>query len=135
MKTHIITIAAMAAAMLAGCNRVEPEEVLLTREDISLTIKGTDQVSFNRNDFQLGFNDQRNEFRVVNDRLAQWFVLQCSATPVHEGQEITGTLEYTTDTVPKRLDNLSFIVQKISDDGLIWLWNSSRKIGIVVKII
>lgn len=133
MKKHIISIAVLTLAMLTGCNRVEPTEVLLNREDISLTIRGTEQVSFNNNDFQLGFNDKRNEFRVTDDKLAQWFILECSEMPVEKGQQLTGTLEYTTETVPKKISNLTLTVQKVSEDGQIWLWNDNRQIGIIVK--
>lgn len=133
MNRHITAILSILTFVCAGCNTAEPEEVLLPREDISLTIRGKLHISFSSDTFQTGFNEQRNEFRVTDDKLGEWFVLRCSEMPVETGQELNGSLEYSTDTVPQKHDRLTFSVQKMSDDGLIWLWNETRKIGIVVK--
>lgn len=133
MKTHYINIALIAAAMLTGCNTVGPEEALMPLDDISLTIKGEKQFKYSKDNFQLGFNDKEVVFRVTEDKLAHWFVLDCNELPTNEGQKIKATLEYSTDTSTKKLKDLEFVVQKTSDDGLIWLWNSSRQIGVILK--
>ena len=47
---------------LAGCNRYSPEEYLLPREDISLTVKGELILTYDPLTFQLGYNDGIGEF-------------------------------------------------------------------------
>ena len=86
MKTHYINIALIAAAMLTGCNTVGPEEALMPLDDISLTIKGEKQFKYSKDNFQLGFNDKEVVFRVTEDKLAHWFVLDCNELPTNEDQ-------------------------------------------------
>lgn len=127
-----IIYTAIAVTCLSSCN-FDVDEVLLSRSDISLTIKGELQMSFNENTCQLGHNTGRNEFRVYDEKLANFFIVRCSAAPTSEGQKLTADIEYTTATDVKTMKGLEFEVQKISSDGLIWMWEKKKKIGIVVK--
>jgi hypothetical protein len=128
---RIIYIA--AAVLIVSACRYDIDEILLSRDDISLTIKGELQMSFNENTCQLGYNTGRNEFRVYDEKLSDWFIVRCSAKPTSEGQEFTAELEYTTTADTRKLKGLHMEVQKISSDGMIWLWEKDKKIGIVVK--
>lgn len=128
---RIIYISAATLA-LTSCG-LDVDEVLLQRNDISLTIKGEPQMSFNENTCQLGYNTDRNEFRVYDEKLANWFIVSCSVRPTSEGQEVTADLEYTTPKDTKRLHDLELEVMKVSTDGLVWMWENDKKIGIVVK--
>jgi hypothetical protein len=121
-----------AALALTAC-RHDVDEVLLGRSDISLTIKDELLVSFNENTCQLGYNTDRNEFRVYDEKFANWFILKCSADPTSEGQKIKADLEYTTDKDVKSLTGLELSVVKTSPEGLIWLWEDEKKIGIIIK--
>lgn len=121
-----------AALALTAC-RHDVDEVLLGRSDISLTIKDELLVSFNENTCQLGYNTDRNEFRVYDEKFANWFILKCSADPTSEGQKIKADLEYTTDKDVKSLTGLELSVVKTSQEGLIWLWEDEKKIGIIIK--
>lgn len=130
MKRFIYIASAMLA--FASC-QYNVEEILLSRSDISLTVKGELEMTFDENTCQLGYNTGRNEFRVYDEKLANWFVLRCSAKPTSEGQKITADLEYTTADDVKTLTGLEFTVEDTNSDGFIWLWNRDKKIGIVVK--
>lgn len=130
MRRYIYIV--LAALALSAC-RYDVDEILLTRSDISLTVKGELQMAFNENTCQLGYNSARNEFRVYDEKLSDWFILRCSTSPTTEGQELTADLEYTTRTDTKHIREAEFRVEKVSAEGLIWLWNKDRKIGIVVK--
>lgn len=118
---------------LSACQFYNIDEVLLSRSDISLTMKGELQMSFDQNTYQIGFNTGRNEYRVYDEKLENWFILRCSAQPTSEGQEIKATLEYTVKGDTKTLNDLEFVVERTSSEGLIWLWNRDKKIGVVVK--
>lgn len=132
MMKRLILIAITVIAA-AGCNRFDIDELLLQREDVSLTVKGTEEFSYNPDTCQLGYNDESNEFRVFDDNAGHWFKIRCSASPDTEGQIIKATLNYTTKDDNKSLRDIEMTVRKISDDGRVWLWSDSRKIGIVVK--
>lgn len=119
--------------LLSSCDRFQPEELLLPKSDISLTIKGEDQIRYDQKTWQLGHNAEKNEFRAVNDKLTDWMILRCNATPSTVGQSVTAYLEYTTSNDTKKLNALTFTVEKTSPEGLIWLWNDDKKIGVVVK--
>lgn len=119
--------------LLSSCDRYQPEELLLPKSDISLTIKGEDQIRYDQETWQLGHNAEKNEFRAVNDKLTDWMILRCNATPSTVGQSVTAYLEYTTSNDTKKLNALTFTVEKTSPEGMIWLWNDDKKIGVVVK--
>ena len=109
------------------------DQVLLVREDISLSVREQVLMSFDENTCQLGYNSARNEYRVYDENLANWYILRCSAQPTSEGQTVKADLEYTTEKDVKPLTDLEFSVEKTSSDGLVWLWNKERKIGIIIK--
>lgn len=132
-RAYIIIGIALMLAASTGCNRYHVEDILLPRNEISLTVKGADQIVYDEESWQLGYNDERNEFRIVNDKLNNWVILQCDAVPSTVGQSVTAYLEYTTSNDTRKLNGLTFTVEKTSPDGLIWLWNDDRKIGVVVK--
>lgn len=125
--------AGAVALALSSCQFYNIDEVLLSRNDISMTLKGELQMSFDENTCQLGYNTGRNEYRVYDEKLENWFILRCSAQPTSEGQEIKATLEYTVKGNTKTLNDLEFVVERTSSEGLIWLWNRDKQIGVVVK--
>lgn len=133
MKRIYIICIAVTMTLLSSCDRFQPEELLLPKSDISLTIKGEDQIRYDQKTWQLGHNAEKNEFRAVNDKLTDWMILRCNATPSTVGQSVTAYLEYTTSNDTKKLNALTFTVEKTSPEGLIWLWNDDKKIGVVVK--
>ena len=133
MKYTYIIGMAIAMAALSGCDRFQPEDILLPKSYISLTVKGEDQISYDEASWQLAHNEGRNEFRAVSDKLTDWMILRCDAAPYTVGQSVTAYLEYTTANDTKKLNSLKFTVEKTSPEGLIWLWNDDKKIGVVVK--
>lgn len=122
----------LAMLCMTACG-VDVEEVLLSRSDLSLTIKGETIISFDENTCQLGYNTGSNEYRVYDEKLTSWYISKCSVMPTSEGQEIKVDLEYTTQKSVKSIKGLECKVEKISSDGLIWLWNKDRQIGIILK--
>lgn len=135
MKKYFLRIAAICSVLLvsAACAEYDVNEILLERDEVSLTIKGDLHFRYTPADCQLGYSPDRNEFRAYDDRLGDWFVLRCSSDPRIEGEKVKGSLEYTTSDSKVNLDGLDFVVRRISHDGYVWLWSDGRKIGLVVK--
>ena len=120
------------AAFATGC-RWEIDEILLDREDISLTIKGEDIFIYDPLTCQLSFNKSDNTYRMYDDRISDWVIVECSERPDTEGQSLTADITWTTSSSIKIERGLRFTVQKTAADGKVWLWNKSKKIGIVIK--
>ncbi|MBR5835096.1 MAG: hypothetical protein IKY66_02935 [Bacteroidales bacterium] len=129
---HIIFLAAVIFC-LAGCQRYDIEEILLQRNDISLTIKGEDALVYDPLTFQIGYNADKNEFRIFDDNLGNWFVLKCHERPSSSGQTLTADLRWTTASSTRTKNGLLFRVEKTDSKGHIWMWCDKEAIGIVVK--
>lgn len=131
MKRIIIIFTAVLATV--GCNPYDIDEILLQRDDISLTVKGELVFSYDPADCQLGQNEENGSFRVFDDKLGNWFILDCRTSPDTEGQSLKADLEYTSPTDTKKLNGLTFTVEKMDRNGHVWLWNDERKIGAIVR--
>lgn len=120
---------------LSACRRYDVDAILLDRDDISLTIKGELCLAFEPMTCQMGYNDSRNEFRVYDDLIGNMFVIACSKSPDTEGMSLKADILYTASSTTKTMNGLEFNVRKLSSDGRIWMWNDSKKVGVVVKIL
>ena len=120
---------------IIGCVGPQPDEVLLPRTEISLTIKGEEVMEHDPLTCQIGYNRERNEFRLVKDNISDWMIFRSNATPSNEGQEVKASLEYTSQSSTKTLSDLTFSVEKTAPDGTVWLWNKDKKIGIVIRVL
>ncbi len=128
-----LTIILIVLVSAAGCTLYTMEEVLLPREDISLTWKGDVQVSYEPSSCQMGFNDARNEYRVYSDLLADWFVLKCSGRPAGVDHTFQADVSWTGEKSAVTKTGIEFKVVKTDEEGKMWLWNESDKIGIIIK--
>lgn len=132
---NLYIIMAIIAALATGCRGYDAEEVLLPRNDISLTIKGETIMSYEENSCQIGFNDERKEFRVLDNMLTDWFILRCEQIPSSQGQTIRAELEYTTVDDVKSITGLRLSVKKINTEGMVWMWEEEKEMGIVIKLL
>lgn len=131
MKRLLILMIFAAAAV--SCEIYDINEVLLERDDISLTVKGKLQFAYDPLTCQMGYNAQKNEFRVYDDNVGNWFILRCDTMVPDTGNDVRASLSYTGASATKTHNNLIFTVKKRSGAGDIWLWNTSESIGLVVK--
>lgn len=133
MKKSIYAAILAAGLLSVSCVRYDVDEILLSREDISLTCKRDLQIAYDPLTWQMSHNAGRNEFRVNDDSMANYFVLRCDSRPDTEGQEVNGYIEWTVRTNIRKYRNLKFEVRKVGSDGTVWLWNKSQKIGVTVR--
>ncbi len=130
MKKLILLLVLVSAA---ACNPYEIEEVLLPKDDISFTIRGVDQFTYNPLTWQISQNVRTNEFRVFDDKLSEWFIVKCDGKPAGEGQTLTADLSWTAASSTKEMKDLEFTVEKTDASGKIWMWCEQKSIGIVIK--
>ncbi len=128
-----LTMILVIAASAIGCCRYDVDEVLIQREDISLTFKGETQMTYDPLICQLSHNRATNEYRMYDDRMSYWLTVKCYERPDTEGQSLNADITWTASSSTRTEYNLKFVVRKISKDGRIWMWNKSKRIGIVIK--
>lgn len=132
--THMrkIFILALTALMLTSCKRYDIDEILLQRNDISLTIKGETVFALDPLEGQAGCNKDRNEFRAYNDDLGEWFTVRCHTSVPDNGGNVKADLKYTGSSATKSIKGVVFTVKNRDSSGKIWLWSKSEKIGVVI---
>lgn len=133
--TLYAAILSFGLAVLSGCVKGYGFEKLQENSDIGLMVKGSYAVRYDKANFQMGFNEDRREFWVTDDNMADYFVLTCDALPRPEGT-LTADLVYTTRDDIKSKTGLKFDVQDYdSDSGTVKLWNQTSKIGVIIRIL
>lgn len=132
---RILTAAALLllAACLSGCLSSQLAEANLKTDNIGLNIEGKTIIEYDSLSYQLGHNNARNEFRVHDDDMKNGFILQCSETPLSKGQELSATVIYFVDGAEPTSEVLDCVIQTISPDGRIWLWDRKKLIGVIVQ--
>ena len=136
MKKFALYILAFAAiALLHSCSPYKIDEILISRNDVSLTIEGVPVFVFNDDKCQVAFNTERNEYRAMTDDMTDYFILKANQKLTDVDQQFTADLIYTTSGSANKLENLTFTIEKISkESGLVWVWCKDNAIGAVVKL-
>ena len=119
----------------AGCNRDGFNKSDLEITDVCLRVKGEEVFGYIPYATQMSLNRGRKEFRAGTDTMSDYFLLKMSELPREHGQVFTGTLQWTTaDDIVTRT-GVSFKVEKVGDDGTVWLWCAAQKITVVMKML
>lgn len=138
MKTATrILIIVLAVATLVSCKK-EPvmDAEFMQRDSFGLQIDGLAPFSMIEQNCQVAFNRARKQFRIGTDNMSNYYVLTTSSLPSKEGQNIDGcTLTWTQDSSVKILNGLTFKVDKMENDGRVWLWCSKKKIAVIVQLL
>ena len=131
--TYVLGLIVMAG--LSGCNPYDVEEILINREDVSLTIKGEPIFVYNDGTCQVAYNADRYECRAMTDDVTQYFIVKAHERMTHAFQEFTADLTYTYAGNVVSEKDLLFRIEKINNStGLVWLWCKDSAIGVVVKL-
>lgn len=131
--TYVLGLIVMAG--LSGCNPYDVEEILISREDVSLTIKGEPIFVYNDGTCQVAYNADRYECRAMTDDVTQYFIVKAHERMTHAFQEFTADLTYTYAGNVVSEKDLLFRIEKINNStGLVWLWCKDSAIGVVVKL-
>ena len=134
MNRFTLLAVSLFVMFVSGCVQYEVDGILIAKENASLVIRGSVVFDYDGNKCQMAYNAKRNEFRVMDDEMAHYFILRCDADLSDYGQEVTADLTYTTANDVKTEKGLTFKVEKhVPSTGMFWLWCQSRKIGVVVR--
>jgi len=120
----------LAFSAVSCTNKELQEQFEADGVNIGLTYYGETIFKYTDGLCQLGYDASKNEFRVSDDAMNDYYVVRLDKMP-SVGEESTGTLIYTTDSDIVTKTGLRFKHLK-SDGDKMWLWNRKNAIGCVV---
>lgn len=136
MKRMIQYLPAVLGAilLLASCtDNPEMDPALLNLENgYVLEIHGLVIYQFTDARCQLTFNADRAEFRVGDDKMSDHYILTCNRVPSAKGDVVVADLAWSAGATVQKRSSLSFQVEKVAEDGRIWLWDSRDGIAVIV---
>jgi len=130
---YLLLIVASFALMTACSHNDIPE--ILEDDTPSLVIKGVRKFRFDKLTCQESFSISRNEFRIGDDKMSDYFVLTLNQLPVSEGMSVKGKLTWTTDDDIRTIKNQTFSVLKIDENQTVWLKCEAENIYVVVQMV
>jgi len=124
----------IVCALLISCKKDKYLPDFSNFNEIGLMQKGNEVFVYDPLVHQMGFNRGQGQFRVHTDNMSDYVVVDLESIPSEIGQEVEGTLIWTTssDIFTKR--NITLETIKIEGDK-IWLWHSQSQIGVVVRVL
>lgn len=131
MKRYIFYI--ITALYLCSCVKYNLNEILLEQSDISLSIKGRAQYTFNPTSGQMAFNSEKTLYRYMDDNMNSWFELQCQSKPGGTADKVIADLKWKSKISSGDEKDLEFDIKQTDDKGTIWMWNDTNNIGLIIR--
>lgn len=124
----------VATAVFCSCTGKGPDDSFLrTPAEYSLSVKGRTVFSANPYTCQTSANLKKNEYRVHNDNMSDWYMLWLDSKPVSVGQKVKGSIEWTDGRDVERKNGLTFQVSQVGNTGRVWLWCRKEQIGAIIQ--
>lgn len=131
MKRFTIFFAALM--VLTGCVQYDIDEILLAKTEISISLRGQVIYDFDPCKGQYAYIPSSNEYRMMDDDAKSWLVVRFDQKPNIEGDKVIASAEWKTKSKIGKVDDVEFKVERVSGDGLIWLWSGDEKMGLIIK--
>ena len=129
---YLIALAALTITVTeCSCNKLD--EDFINSSTLNLRVKGNIIHKYSPEHYQIGYNEQKRQFRVHNDTMSEYYILTCKTLPTYKGQKIYGSIKWSTHSSISSKNNIEFKVEKIDDKGNIWLWSKSTGIAVSVR--
>lgn len=138
MKKYIpLLLVTMSLIALCGCQRGDgfDFDLIGAYPQPCLLINGTPATSVAPDGAQYVYSPTSKTFCAGTDTMSDYFLVTLSNIPSSEGQKLTASVEYTADSTQKYLTNLSFTVEQIKDNGIVWLWCPASKLSLAIQIL
>ncbi len=123
-----------ALLLLVSCKDDRFITSFVQQDGIHLSVNSKTVFRYDPLTCQLAFNRDRREFRVHTDSMSDFYTLTLSEIPTRQGQEVKGTLVWTTEKDINTKRNVTFTAEKLEGD-LIWLWTGNGRVGVVVRVL
>lgn len=132
---QLLLLLLLSAPVFPACNRDGFDKSDFDISEACLKVRGSVVFAYTPGSSQMALNRGRKEFRAGTDTMSDYFLLRMSELPRETGQALTGTLQWTTSDDIVNRSGLSFKVERIADDGTVWLWCASQKITVVMRLL
>lgn len=129
---HILSLASLLLGLAACDKEREIDSALLTTEDYCLEVNGKMVQSFSDPACQKGFNASKGQFRVGDDTMTEYYIVECDKVPSSKDETLTVNLAWTLGSTVQTRSGLKMKVSQIGDDGRIWLWSSRDAVAAIV---
>ena len=133
-RTLIYMFAAVSIMAAVSCSKdSESQEYFIEKcLDGGLVIANETIFDYDENTCQMAFNESALQYRVSNDTMSDFYVLDCNRRPGEVGSTLKATLTWSTDVDVRQRSGLEFKVIRAQGDWF-WLWNRKNDIGVVVR--
>lgn len=136
MRTPLSIVAfLLLITAFVSCQESEVDTSFLEDYEVCLKVDGKVVHEYDPLTWQLSYNSLSNTFRVHNDNMSEYFVLKCNSAPTYTGQNLTGSLEWSTPSDIKTGSGLSLTIEQMDASGNVWLWCSKKNIGVCVRVL
>lgn len=118
---------------LASCSGKVSEE-FLANPSLCLESDGDVIFSYSPADCQISFNQDKKQFRVMDDTMSKYYMVTLNDMPSSLGQKLSADIVWVSGNGVQNLSDVELKVEKIEGDQ-VWLWSSRRKLAVSVRII
>jgi hypothetical protein len=109
-------------------------EPFLADDTVRLEIDGTPVFTYDAATCQLSYNEQRREFRAMNDTMLDYFCITLTAIPAREGDMAAASIVWSTPDGERTRNDVTLEAKRIKGD-VIWLCNGNRHTAAVVNVL
>lgn len=134
MRTLRSISAVVALLACAACVKDNSLSEFRATDELCIMIKGYTTFSYSPLTCQKGYNSTQHEFRVHTDNMSDFYTVRLDRIPTGTGQEVYGTVRWTTGNNIHSKKNVPFEVVRL-EGKRIWLWSSKNSIAAVVDIL
>ena len=134
IRKVLCAIVAIALTAVSCVDKENVDPTFIADSQPGLSINGKDIFRYNPLTCQYSFNRQKAAFSIFTDSASDYITAVLSELPSEKGQKVSGELSWTTERDIKTQKISVLKVVKTAEDGTVWLWNSTEKIGLCVRI-
>ncbi len=120
-------------AILQACeSKQTPLQSFILDDTVRLEIDGDKVLVFDPQKCQMAYNEQRGLFRVNSDTMLDYFELTIDRIPKAMGNDVTGSIYWSTPNGERNRKNITLNVKRIRGD-IIWMCDASQRTALVVR--
>lgn len=134
MTKKLLRLAGLACCLLASCKVEDIDDSFLLDNEIRIEVSGIEYFRYDPLTCQLFCNYAGSSFYAGTDTMSDFFSVKLDVIPTEIEQKVTGSIKWTTPSSISSKDNVALEVVRLEGDK-IWLWSTSSRVGMVIKIL
>lgn len=131
MKRYLWIILSLVLSVSCGQNKLM--NVFSENDTVRLQVGRTEHFIYDANFCQMAFNRDKMQFRAQTDNTSDYFVVNFYSVPYELAQVVRADITWTTEFEVLKRNNLTFEVIKVEGEK-VWLWSSSSRIGVCLRV-